>query len=323
MDRLVVVDADTLLYSTAAASEQRTVEVLHKPTGICKSFSNRTEFKNLMKERGKEITEDYIISDKQEPEPVEHCLYSIKVQAENIIERYTFDTVVFIAGDNANFRLDLPLPSRYKSNRSGTLRPVHLKEAHQYFSNKYKSMKGDFFEADDLVNIVANKGLAEGREVIVLSPDKDSNQFIGVKLGKYDTEEQDLVLIQEMHPVVNTKEKGTKSFGVPWLCIQALVGDTADFYKPTQLAGIKYGEISAYKDLKDCRTPKECLEVVVRKYKEWYPEDFVYTAWNGEQVKSNWKHMLQLYWSCLKMKTSEDDPLSAEEFFSNYGVDLE
>ena len=323
MDRLVVVDADTLLYSTAAASEQRSIEVLHKPSGICKSFANRTEFKKLMKEKGKEITDDYELTEKQEPEPVEHCLYSIKVQAENIIERYAFDTVVFVAGDDANFRLDLPLPSKYKSNRSATIRPVHLKEAHKYFANKYKSLKGFSHEADDLSHILAHQGIAEGREVIVLSPDKDSRGFIGVKLGKYDTEESNLVLVQDMHEVQHSKEKGTKSYGVPWLCIQALIGDPSDFYKPTQLAGVKYGEVSAYKDLKDCKTPKECLEVVVRKYREWYPEDFVYTAWNGEQVESNWKHMLQLYWSCLKMKEKEDDPLSAEEFFSKYGVGLE
>ena len=51
---LVAVDCDTLLYASTAACEERSIEVLHEPTGKTKEFKNRTEFKELMKSREKE-----------------------------------------------------------------------------------------------------------------------------------------------------------------------------------------------------------------------------------------------------------------------------
>ena len=45
---LVAVDCDTLLYASTAACEERSIEVLHEPTGKTKEFKNRTEFKELI-----------------------------------------------------------------------------------------------------------------------------------------------------------------------------------------------------------------------------------------------------------------------------------
>lgn len=321
MNKIVIVDSDTLLYSAAAVSEARTIEVLHEPTGLTKEFKTRTEFKDLMKSKDKEITPDYKITDRQTPEPVEHCLHLVKSSAEQILSKYDFCDVAFVAGDVDNFRLDLPLPTRYKSNRVSMIRPIWLKEAHEYFRNKYGAKKAKGYEADDLVSILANDAIKNGDQAILLSKDKDSRQTIGAYLGDYSTPEEEMVYIRDFHPVTS-EENGTKSYGVPWICIQLLVGDSTDCYKPTELTVFKYGEVSAYKDLKDCTTPQECLLKVVDKYKLWYPEPFEYTAWDGKVHEADWKKMLQLYFSCVKMKTSEDDDLNAEAFFSKYGVDL-
>ena len=105
--------------------------------------------------------------------------------------------------------------------------------------------------------------------------------------------------------------------------LQMLVGDSVDGFKPTELCGVKFGEKSAMKLLEPCKTEKEVLEVVVSKYKEWYPESFEYTAWNGDRVESDWKHMLNLYHCCCRMKETKDDPLIAYDFYKRYGVTLE
>lgn len=318
----IVVDADTLIFSIAAVTEKRSIDVTHGPTGIVKSFDTRTKFRDYMQEKGKVVTEDYTITDVQTPDPIRNCFRAIRQVTEKILRRYDFDDVVFVANDTNNFRMDLPLPTRYKSNRDNMLRPKNLKAAHAYFKKNFDSLSADGFEADDLVTILANDALKgeQRADVIILSPDKDSRQSIGIKVGDYNSDE--LVYVEEMHPVYLDKYNKVKSYGIPWICAQMLVGDTADCYKPTELSKAKYGDRSAYRDLKDLNTPKECIELVISKYREWYPVEFVYTAWDGTEHTADWKSMMQLYYSCVRMKRSKDDELLLDNFFKEYGVKI-
>lgn len=319
---LVVVDADTMLFSAASVSETKSIEVTNSK-GITKAFKNRTAFKDFMKSKGWPITEEHKITDKQEAEPTEHCLQIVKQGIEGILEMYKDCEVILCAGDNDNFRLNLPLPYRYKSNREDTLRPINLSDAHSYARGKYKARRAFGYETDDHVIILASKGLKEGREVILLSPDKDARACIGVKLGGYKTPRSELVLVPEYAEVEMLKGE-PKSYGIPWIATQLLRGDPVDCYKPTDLLpeGFKYGAMSVYKDLKDCKSPQESLLKVVEKYKEWYPDTFSYTAWDGTEHEVTWQDVLRLYYKCVKMKTSEDDPLLADELFGQYGIDL-
>ena len=125
--KLVVVDADTLVFQSAAVSEERLVEVTHVPSSRKKIYKNRSEFKTEMKNKSFLISkEDFKFEDIQEEQPIEHCLHTIKLQTEAIIDRFKDSYVVFVAGDKNNFRLDLPLPKKYKSNRDSMLKPIHL-----------------------------------------------------------------------------------------------------------------------------------------------------------------------------------------------------
>ena len=322
MNTTLVVDADTLLFSAAAVSEVRTIEVLHEPSGLTKEFANKTEFKVLMKSRGKEITPDYIIKEKQTPEPVENCLHLVKSQAQKIIDAWDFCEVIFCAGDSNNFRLDLPLPTRYKSNRSDMIRPVWLKEAHKYFRHKFNAQKAVGCETDDLTAVLAYEADQKGNRAVLLSLDKDARQFPGLHLGDYNSSADDLVYIKQMHEVVLNPKKEFKSYGLPWLAYQILKGDISDGYRPTELCGIKYGDVSAYNDLKNCKTEQELLLKVIEKYQQWYPDKFMYTDWSGKEHEADWKSMLRLYFACAKMKTSHTDKVLADEFFDKYGVDL-
>ena len=117
------------------------------------------------------------------------------------------------------------------------------------------------------------------------------------------------VTIQEVEKG-KVRANGMKQYGP-----QMLVGDSVDGFKPTELCRVKFGEKSAMKLLEPCKTEKEVLEVVVSKYKEWYPESFEYTAWNGDRVESDWKHILNIYHCCCRMKETKDDPLIAYDFY--------
>ena len=112
MKRVLILDGDSIAYKCSAAGEQRSIEVLHKPSGICKSFKHRTEFKEAMQARGKEITEDYQITDKQDSEPLEYILSTCKRHIERIANLTNADDVVIFAGETWNFRNELPLPKR-------------------------------------------------------------------------------------------------------------------------------------------------------------------------------------------------------------------
>lgn len=320
---LVVVDADTLVFRSAAASEERSVLVKHLPSNREKVYKNRTSFKKAMQEKGYQISPDeFQFEDIQEAEPVANCLHTIKRQAESIKERFSDSEVIFCCGDSNNFRLDLPLPARYKNNREGMLLPLLLKEAKEYFCNKFKAKSANGYEVDDLVFILAYEGLSKGRDVILASPDKDSKQGVGLKLFDYTKPERDIVTVQEWHPVELNDKKEFKSYGIPWLAYQCLVGDSTDCFKPTELCKAKFGNVGAYNLLKGCNTPKDCLEAVVSKYKEWYPEPVTYTAWNGKEYNKDWKDILQLYFKCCKMKFNKNDNLDCFALLDKYGVTL-
>lgn len=321
--KLVVVDADTLVFRSAAVSEERRVNVKHIPSGRERIYKNRTEFKSAMKEKNFEIKpEDFEYEDIQEEQPIEYCLHTIKMQTDAILERFKDSYVVFVAGDSNNFRLDLPLPKRYKSNRDNMLRPVHLAKAKEYFIDKYKAISANGYEADDLSAILAYDGVKAKKEVILASPDKDSKQFVGLQIFDYTKPEEGIKGVVDWHPIELNSKKEFKSYGIPFLAYQLLCGDSTDFYKPTDLCNAKFGDVAAYKLLTDCKSSTECLQAVVEQYKKWYPEPVTYNAWNANEHTKDWKGILQLYFYCAKMKQSEDDELNAEEFFYNYGVKL-
>lgn len=315
----VVVDFDTPLFSAASVSEVRTIVVEHKPTGITKQFATRTQFKESMKARNKQITEDYLIKDLQEPEPIENCLHLVKKSAAKIQEQYPFAEVIFVAGDSNNFRLDLPLPSKYKGQRTDMLRPLLLKECHKYAKERLNTVSANGYEADDLTAILAYKAKEEGKNVLMVAVDKDSKQFVDMELTDYDGSFYQK--IQVMHDVELVKNN-FKSYGIPWLAYQWLKGDASDNYKPTELSSVRYGDTSAYKDIKDCKTAQDVLLKVIERYNTFYPNKFSYKDWSGVEHEADWKSMLMLYFKCAKMKEHEQDDLCAGKFMAKYGVDL-
>lgn len=298
---LVAVDCDTLLYASTAACEERSIAVLHEPTGKTKEFKNRTEFKEWMKNREKEITPDYKITDQQSPQPLENALQIVKQRTEKILDNFSDCEVILCAGDRENFRAKLPYPTKYKKNRDTTLRPLLLKDVHSYFHRKYKSVIADMHEVDDEVGILTYEALKHGREGIVLSPDGDSRQFDGVKLGKYNDDTLSCISVGFI-PEVKWTDGEFDSYGFPWTVMQAAVGDATDGLNPTYLANRRYGEKGFYNEVQNMKSPEEFALHLIEKYREWFPSKFEYTAWDGRLMKADWKFMLNLYWKGTTMK---------------------
>ena len=259
-----------------------------------------------------------------EPSPVAHALSNTKVMLQKIEDFVKADKTIIVVGGKANYRQLLDLPSPYKASRGE--KPVHLQACKRYLVEKKSAYFVDGIECDDETCILAEEYRQQGWDVVLSSPDHDSFQMHGIWLLNYKESklEEGLRFLSDHHFTTVKKGSYSKSTGsgVGYLAGQLLFGDSTDTYSPTEILGLKYGMQSAKKDLDGCVEPRDFLEVVKKKYQEWYPEPVTYTTWNGEQCTKGWRGLLQMYFQCAYMLRSRDDKASAEEFFEKYGVKL-
>lgn len=320
---IALIDLDTPVYKAAAAVEERGIIVTHSPTGIQKNFSTRTEFKDLLKGKDKiDKLEEYEIEDTQEAEPVEHAYHILNNHIKFILDSFWCDEVVYMMSGRTNFRSDLPLPTKYKSNRTA-LKPLLLKQVQTYAWKKYSAIVTQYEEPDDMQVWMGYEILKRGDIPILVTGDKDSKAYSGLSLFNPDKPEQGIQVIPDLGSIWEDDKGKVRALGMKQYGLQQLIGDRIDGFSPTELCGVKFGEKSALKLLEPCKTEKEVLEVVVSKFQEWYSEPFEYTAWEGKKIQSDWKHMLNLYHMCCRMKEIKDDPLIAYDFYKRYGVILE
>ena len=320
----LLVDGDIIAYRAAAAAEKKTVKVIHK-SGQSKVFKTRTEFKKFLEGRNQsERIVEYEFEDQTEVDPIEYVLNTVKVMLSKL-DTITFadKREVYISGKE-NFRTNLLLPTKYKANRDDAVRPKHLEAAKQYLLDHQDGIKAVKIEADDILNIRAYEEIEKGNIAIIGSNDKDTYQSEGVFMFDFTKENPTLFEIPVVGELrkVNTQYKGE---GLKFFAHQLLAGDVADCYCPYYLAkkhfGVVYGAASAYKDIKDLDFQDEILSKVVERYKEWYPEPFDYTAWDGTEVKgATWETMLDLYFRAAYMKRSWTDPSNWKQFFAERGV---
>lgn len=343
---VVLIDGDQSAYVLAAANESRTIEVTHKQTGRKKEFKNRTEFygskkttlggwladTNLQREI-KNLPlftkEDFDIEDVQTAEPLEYCLGGIKQKISSTLNHLGLENYKCILGGKNNFRLNLPAPQQYKSNRNDTLRPLQLKDAREYLIKHHNGIVVDNIEADDLLSIYGRASydnyLKTGKfNYIIVSFDKDQlsvptfmfNNF--AEAGKLK------------HPVPMFVDDGVgglflekgklKGYGFKFKMSQMIRGDTSDGITPYQPFGIKFGETSAYKLIEPCKTKQECLQVVVDQYKEWFPEGVKFTNWDGQEVSMTTGQWMNNIYRMIHMLQSKNDKSSIFSLVKELGV---
>jgi hypothetical protein len=297
MKPLAVIDGDIIAYRCAAASEQRTIQAMHKVTGEVRDAKTRTEFKLSLKDPNEFFEWDII--DVQTPEPVEYCFHSINSMIKTITEACDTNQNKLVLGGKTNFRLDIPLPTQYKANRVETLRPKLLLTAREYIKHKLKAEVSEGIEADDVLSIYAYEGFKTGKKIVQCSLDKDSMQCEGW-VYNWNTM-QSPFLVKGFGKLSYDKKEGCKGYGRIWLLAQSLMGDAADGYKPVELANKKFGDVGCYKVLGECKNDKEAVLAVYNQYKEWYPESVTYKAWNGKEYTKDAVDIWEMYFDCARM----------------------
>lgn len=317
---LVVIDGDLISFMSSAACEDRFITARHKQSGRSKQFGTRTLFKQWLSENSKWNIDDFEIVDERNVEDVAKCLHTIKMMVSNIVTKSGCKDLKVVMEGEGNFRNDILLPSRYKSNRKDMIKPALLGEAKDYLRRKYKAEFSDGWEADDVLSSYAYEGYKTKKRIVQATIDKDALQCPGWLFNWNKMESPEFIQgLGDIHLDQKGKVKGR---GRKWLYTQWVLGDNTDFYKPTELSGIKFGDKRAFDALSTCSNDVECLITVRDLYKSWYPKDFEYIAWDGSVIKSNYKHQMQMYLDCARMRRWKDDTVLVEDMYYKMGIKL-
>lgn len=317
---LCVIDGDLIGFKASAACEKRFIKAVHKASGRDKEFDHRTAFRAWLREQDKWEESDFDIIDDRTVDPIENCLHTVKVMIENIHKATGCSEFKVVVQGEGNFRDNILLPTKYKSNREDAIRPLHLKEVQGYLLRKFKAETANGVESDDILAQYAYEGFKSKKRIVQCSVDKDAKQCSGW-LYDWDKMSEPKFISGLGDLFLNSKGK-VDGYGRKWLYHQATIGDPSDCYKPTELAKVKYGEKTSFKDFAELTTDKECWQKIVDLYKSWYPEPVSYVAWNGQQLTADYLDIMQMYFDCAHMRRWEGDELNVRTVIEKMEIEV-
>lgn len=323
---LVCIDGDILAFKASAANEKRLVIATHKDTAEEFEFDTATKFK----EWAGDEKDNYEVVPAQRSGPLQNAFHILNSMIENITKACGCESYHIVISGEDNFRLDLPLPTRYKDSRSESIRPLQLKDCKQYLINSHNAEISQGVEADDVLVAYAVAGNIQA------SIDKDANHG-PFWLYNWDTMTEpqyisgfgELKLIEKVTARKKANgefavDKSVKGYGRVWLYYQMLFGDPVDAYKPCELAKVKFGEIGAYELLKGCKSDLEALEVIAKQYQVWYAKPITYRAWDDSlQENKSWLDIWQLYADCAFMRRFDGDRFDVRKVLTKLGVKID
>lgn len=326
MSKKIVWDFDYLKFQIGAACEKRDILVTH-PSGIEEVFKTRTDFYGHWKKkeggwlaeynkgRDKPISwEEFTITDRQHPEPLEFCLSSVRSHIENICEALDVSDYEGYIGRGESWRVKASTIVKYKGNREGGIRPVHLKAIEEYLLTKHNANIVTGLEADD----VCTMECYQNPDNILVFVDKD---YMGVnEIHGYNVNTGKLIKTGKGLGKLEKVKSDVKGIGRKFFYHQILSGDSSDNYFANSASGVKWAEMSSYNALVDCKTDKECWEAIVSAYKVLYPEPKIITGWRGDEIEIDWLYVLQENATMAHMLRHKDDKFIVKDVLDKLGV---
>lgn len=282
MSKLLVIDADTILYSSAAQQQLNKCLATNIEHGSQRLFESKTAFNEWAKENNRDKA-NYSFETKSEIKPdaePRFAFQSIKQKVDKIVEAAGCDDFVLCIEGEGNFRKDFK--SRfvdYKGQR--TAKPILFEECREFFLKKYKGrvILSEGRETDDTCNIMAwesyRKGLESGDkgqcDVVLSFCDKDLAANSRGWLLNYN----------KLESGIFWNDSFTQSYN---FATQLLTGDSADnipgIEKLSKITkerfGIKVegvGPATAKKIIADCKTEVDLAARVFECYSAMYGEE--------------------------------------------------
>lgn len=320
-----LVDLDFPKYAVASIGETRFIEVTHKPTGNVKRFNNVTEFYGRNKKGGwlgevnKKRTSPFtldefeIISGREVTEPISNVLHSAKTMVEGAVKRSGATDAKFYLGEGSSFRVDLSTLMEYKGNRNQ--KPILLEEVVEYLRKRFKPEIVTGYEVDD---ILCMEGYKDPNNTVVVGNDKD---YLGCPIKYFDakTEGASVVDCRGFGELVRKTNKIT-GHGRLFKYFQACSEDAVDNYKANCFSDKKWGGVSAYKKLVDCKDDKEAFTVMVDIFKTLYPEPKEVIGWRGDTIKIDWLYVMNEMLNLAHIHRYEDDFLSVSDILNKLDI---
>lgn len=312
-----VLDLDMYKYSASYVGEKRTIEVTHKTEGWSKPYKSRTEFWGHWKkkasgdlaEMNKDRTsiwlpDEFDIRDIQTPEPIANVLHSAKLMVEGDLHITGSKSYEAYLGEGDSFRVGVSTLLKYK-DRDYSMRPLALDAVTEYLRTKFKAEVVRDTEADDFCVIAAFKQ----PDKFVIGEDKD---YWGCPVNYYDVNrrERGIVNCNKLGHLFLDNKGDVRGEGRIHMYYQILSEDTVDNYKANCFSDVPWASKSAYNALKDCKTDKECFQVMVDCFKVLYPDEYkTVKGWRGNDIAIDWYYVMQEMFHMAHMKRTETEPL--------------
>ena len=294
-----------------------------------------------------EITESARLKMEHE-KTLEQAKVQIYKKLKQIRQQYRIPRIKVHIGSGDCFRHELDLVRPYKGNRNPSARPIILKEFRDWVEKELDcevALKG--YETDDRVEhfgwdgyrhylktgkfnhlVIASDKDAKNNAKLLVDPDthvgennplKGKFKFPQAMLIKDSTRDcGDIGIVQKQNSA------DYKFYGFKGLLWQAfLSGDGADNYNAlTHLKqNLKFGDESAYRLLKPCKSAKEALQATIDKFAELLPYGVQYVNHKGEEMDVDTMTYMETYFLVAYMTRSYKDDMTFKKLCEAMKVD--
>ena len=267
---------------------------------------------------------------------VEQAKVQIYMKLKQIRQQFRIPKIKVHIGSGQCFRHELDLVRPYKGNRNESSRPIILKEIREWVEKELDcEVAREGYETDDRVEHYGWIGylsyLKCGKfDNIVIASDKDAknNPKLLVDPDTYVGENNPLrgkfkfpnaILIKDSTKdcgdigiIQKTNSVDYKFYGFKGLLWQAMCsGDGADNYNCLSHLGqnLNFGDESAYRLLKPCKTAKEALQAVIDKFSELLPYGVQYVNHKNENLDVDTMTYMDTYFKVAYMTRSYEDDM--------------
>ena len=317
-DKVLIVDGDIACYKIASVTEFKYLYTSSEGEEF--KVKSKKSFLAYCEENDLDIN-SFSVVPTQIAEPVSYAIKSLNDSMVKVMEYCGCNRIEYYIGGSGNFRNEIPLPVQYKTNRTETVRPIHLTALKDYLIKYKGAKKVCCSEADDVVNNRMRTLNKQGIRCVLYSNDKDCMQNVDYDLLNFNPDKADIIVSKKGVGELIDRGKDVKGSGLKWLILQTLLGDEIDGFTPKVFFNKKYAGKSFYKDFNDCKTEIEVLERFVEVAKRLVPYKVSYTSFTGQLMELNRKELFSMYFTMNKMRDGWCETL--EELFSFYGMDVD
>ena len=315
---IAVLDADIIAFRCSAANETRSIKATHKTTGQEIICPHRTGLKEQI--RGVFEIDEFEIEDVQTTGDVANAFHAMNTCIEAFQKSCGASSYEMYISGVDNFRDSLPLPTKYKSNRTG-IRPVLLKECREYLIKKRGAIVVNGREVDDMLAQRCYEGIQQGVKTVAVTNDGDQNGCAGYYYNW--TKMREPFLVQGLGKVeLSENRKDFDGYGRKFFYAQWVYGDwNVDRFKPAEISGKKFGVVAMCSLFEGLKTDRECVEAVYNQYKKWYPvEPVEYVDWTGTKQSKTVIELMDMYAACAHMKRFKDDVFNTEKLLAALNI---